>query len=41
VLKLADDGQSRNWEGIAMLDQRGFLLVTDQHPNTILAFVGR
>lgn len=41
VLKLAEDGQSRNWEGIAMLDQRGFLLVTDQHPNTILAFVGR
>lgn len=30
---------SRNWEGIARLDERGFLLVTDRFPRTILAFV--
>ena len=29
----------RNWEGIVRLDNRGFLLVTDQYPVTILAFV--
>lgn len=29
----------RNWEGIVRLDKRGFLLVTDEHPRTILAFV--
>lgn len=30
---------ARNWEGIERLDDRGFLLVTDEHPETILAFV--
>jgi hypothetical protein len=29
----------RNWEGLARLDQRGFLLATDTFPTTILAFV--
>lgn len=29
----------RNWEGIARLDQRGFLLVTDAHPQTLFGFV--
>ena len=29
----------RNWEGIARLDERGFLLATDRYPLTILAFV--
>lgn len=29
----------RNWEGVVRLDQRGFLLVTDTFPGTILAFV--
>ncbi|MFN8446403.1 MAG: hypothetical protein U0175_36770 [Caldilineaceae bacterium] len=28
-----------NWEGLARLDQRGFLLVTDKFPGTILGFV--
>lgn len=32
---------ARNWEGIARLDERGFLLVTDAHPRTILAFVAK
>jgi hypothetical protein len=30
---------ARNWEGIVRLDKRGFLLVTDKFPETILAFV--
>ena len=29
----------RNWEGVARLDGRGFLLVTDQYPRTLLGFV--
>lgn len=29
----------RNWEGIAILDDRGFLLATDKFPVTILGFV--
>jgi hypothetical protein len=32
-------GLGRNWEGLVRLDERGFLLVTDQFPDTILAFV--
>lgn len=34
---LSDD--LRNWEGIARLDNHGFLLATDKFPETILAFV--
>ena len=30
---------SRNWEGIARLDERGFLLATDKFPETMLGFV--
>jgi mono/diheme cytochrome c family protein len=33
------EGDSRNWEGIERLEDRGFLLVTDKYPETILAFV--
>jgi hypothetical protein len=40
-LELLGDDQARNWEGVALLDTRGFLLVTDEHPRTILAFVPR
>lgn len=29
----------RNWEGIVRLDDRGFLVVTDRFPGTLLAFV--
>lgn len=36
VLSGAD---ARNWEGLVPLDGRGFLLVTDKFPSTILAFV--
>jgi hypothetical protein len=37
-LELLPD-EARNWEGIVRLDGRGFLLVTDKFPETILAFV--
>jgi hypothetical protein len=39
-IQLELESTSRNWEGIARLDERdGFLLVTDKDPETILAFV--
>ena len=38
-LELIDDDHARNWEGIVRLSDRGFLLVTDKHPETILGFV--
>lgn len=38
-LELSENG--RNWEGIAELEGKGFLVVTDKHPETILAFVSR
>lgn len=34
---LTDD--ARNWEGLAILDNRGFLVVTDTHPDTLFGFV--
>jgi hypothetical protein len=30
---------ARNWEGLVVLDERGFLLATDKFPSTILGFV--
>lgn len=38
-LQLLAEGESRNWEGIVRLDDKGFLVVTDTCPETILAFV--
>ncbi|HEU4539112.1 MAG TPA: hypothetical protein VFS00_33555, partial [Polyangiaceae bacterium] len=38
-LALSSDGRTRNWEGVARLGERGFLIVADEHPTTILAFV--
>ncbi len=38
-LQLIDNDHSRNWEGIARLDDKGFLLLTDTYPKTILGFV--
>lgn len=32
---------SRNWEGIVRLDDLGFLLITDQFPETVLGFVAK
>lgn len=39
ALELLANGDERNWEALARLDQRGFLLATDKFPETILAFV--
>jgi len=39
-LELKDD-ESRNWEGIVRLEEKGFLLITDKFPKTMLAFVRR
>ena len=38
-LQLPLDEPSRNWEGIVKFDNRGFIITTDKHPETILAFV--
>lgn len=38
-IQLSLIADARNWEGIVRLDDRGFLLVTDKFPETILAFV--
>lgn len=38
-LQLIDDDHARNWEGIVELDRRGFLLVTDTFPESLLGFV--
>ncbi|MFC2088987.1 WG repeat-containing protein [Calditrichota bacterium] len=38
-IKLDTTQDSRNWEGIVRLDHRGFLLVTDKFPETMLAFL--
>ncbi len=34
-----DEAGSRNWEGIARYEDKGLLLITDEHPRTILMFV--
>lgn len=31
--------EPRNWEGLVRLENRGFLMITDEYPRTILAFV--
>ncbi|WP_224371715.1 hypothetical protein [Hyalangium versicolor] len=33
------EGTGRNWEGLVRLDDRGFLMVTDKFPKTLLGFV--
>lgn len=38
-LKLLPDRECRNWEALVRLDDRGFLLMTDKFPGTLLAFV--
>ncbi|MCK4339495.1 MAG: hypothetical protein KAW87_05870 [Candidatus Cloacimonetes bacterium] len=38
-LKLINDDNARNWEGIVRLDDIGFLIATDKFPETILGFV--
>jgi len=38
-LKIIDDDNSRNWEGIVRYGNEGFLVVTDKFPQTYLGFV--
>ncbi|MBU8869666.1 MAG: hypothetical protein KOO60_02210 [Gemmatimonadales bacterium] len=38
-LELRPDGVCRNWEALVRLDNAGFLVMTDQYPGTLLAFV--
>lgn len=38
-LELLGDDRPRNWEAVARLGERGFLLATDKYPETILGFV--
>jgi len=40
-LVLTGGERPRNWEGVVRLDDRGFLLATDEHPETVLGFVAR
>ncbi|MBI5031945.1 MAG: hypothetical protein HZB51_15550 [Chloroflexi bacterium] len=35
------DNNARNWEALARLDNRGFMIATDSFPQTILGFVPR
>lgn len=39
LLELLDDDHARNWEGLVHLPGRGFLVMTDEHPASILALV--
>lgn len=36
---MMEQDEGRNWEGITRLENTGFLLITDKHPETILGFV--
>jgi len=37
-LQLLDYNIARNWEGIVLLDDLGFLIITDSFPNSLLGF---
>ena len=39
VIPLIREARARNWEGVARLDDRGFVVVTDEWPRTVLGFV--
>ena len=32
---------SRNWEGLVRMNKNGFLLIVDEHPRTILAYINQ
>ena len=38
-IQLVMEEKSRNWEGLVRLDKKGFLMITDEHPRTILSFI--
>ena len=39
AIQLSINKESRNWEGVARLDNKGFLMIVDEYPRTILAFI--
>jgi hypothetical protein len=39
VIRFVREERARNWEGVARLDRRGFIVATDEWPRTILGFV--
>jgi len=39
LLELVDDAHARNWEGAVRMPGRGFLVMTDEHPESLLGFV--
>ena len=38
-IQLKLNKESRNWEGLVMLDNLGFLMVVDEYPRTIFSFL--
>jgi len=40
-IQLALKEKSRNWEGLARLEGKGFLMIVDEHPRTILVFISK
>ena len=38
-LKLREDGEARNWEGLSFLPGKGFFIATDKFPKTLLAYI--
>jgi hypothetical protein len=38
-LRLLDAGNTRNWEGLVPFGDEGFLIITDEFPETLLGFV--
>lgn len=40
-IQLVLNKNSRNWEGLVRIDKKGFLMIVDEHPRTILAFIKR
>ncbi len=39
LFELIDDQHARNWEGVVRMPGGGFLVMTDEHPASILAYV--
>lgn len=38
-IQMTLEEDARNWEGLVLLDQRGFLVATDKFPGTLLGFI--
>ena len=38
-IQLVLEEKSRNWEGLVRFEDKGFLMIVDEHPRTLLAFI--